>query len=438
MPPKRILVLGITGVDKERAIDNLLDFYAEDPHGKPQPVAIDFEKQYIPRIADLHEYLDEKERNQSRIWEEAWSDFSKDYGGYEGDIILSLHGVIVRKLYGFRSPLNLKLLEEWAPTDIVTLIDDIYMCWFRTEYRAGGLDWKGRPTLEQLLTARRVETHTGDLIAGHCTARKYTKNYILAVRHPVRVLYRLLYGPQPQTKPVYLSFPITGPRDMREKGSNQGIDEVNGFIKEASGFEVRNPNVACFCPLAIDELPIESLFKMMDGGSGREAAKDSSGAVAKMDIETVLKQRWEVDDFWDGEILLTDDSVVPEIAKTAIELDIDQVRDALGLIRTDVAHRDFRLVLQSKCLVVFNPWFDNQQSYGVDNEIACAYQHQIPTFIYQDPEHGDLTFVEQELKRQVGALGGRPGQEYIKFYGSLEDLFGDVERRILSKRLKKS
>lgn len=322
--PKKILVLGITGVDKKKAIGKLLSFYKYERGVEDAPRVVDFETQYVQNITELHEYLDDKERAQRSTWDEAWDDFVEDNKDYDKDLFLLIHGVIVRKLYGFRSPLNFEKLRQWKPTDVITLIDDTYMSWFTTQKRAGGLEWKGKPTLEQLLTARRVETHMGDLIAKDCGARKHTRNYMLAVRHPARVLYRLIYGPS--TKPIYLSFPISGPRKMErerreEEGALDGMNEVNTFIEKAAKFEQNNPNVCCFCPLAIDELPLEGIYKEV---------KDPSEATSKMDIQTITRRRWDVNNFWHEDsgsnVLLTDDSLVSEIVDSGIDFSSIRIR----------------------------------------------------------------------------------------------------------------
>jgi len=100
----------------------------------------------------------------------------------------------------------------------------------------------------------------------------------------------------------------------------------------------------------------------------------------------------------------------------------EQVESIRGMISTDVPTRDYRLVMQSHCVAVFNPWFDGKQSSGVDNEIACALFFKRPVHIYQDKKHDPKGEAIQHLKRSAGSLGSRPGDEYIVIHNSPEEL----------------
>ena len=137
MPVKRVLLLGTTGVDKETATSALLKHLIDENMHLPEenkvkaPRIVDFEHEYIVgklRIP-MRRFLDKQEDDQRLNWNEAWdlfvADLNSDFA--DQDVILSLHGVVARWLYGFRSPINRhKLCEHFRPTTIIHLIDDVY------------------------------------------------------------------------------------------------------------------------------------------------------------------------------------------------------------------------------------------------------------------------------------------------------------------------
>jgi hypothetical protein len=375
---------------------------------------IDFEKRFVePRAGSLYNYLDALERFQRSLWEAAWSDFRSLLSSLRGkDIILSLHATLVRPLYGVRSPVLMDFLRDFDPSICVTLIDDVYTKWSRTERRAGQLDWRGRPTLEQLISARRAEIFLGDILARNLRSDSTLGNYVLAVRHPARTLSRLVFGSRSLLR-IYWSFPISEPRRMQSNGDSSGIDEITRFLSHAAAFERENPCV-CFCPLTIDELPLTSLL--------------STDLPPSETVEFRAELRWNVRDFYGrDEILLSDDTSFP----SPLLLRREQVVDVQGMIPADVRTRDYRLVMQSQRLVVFNPFFGGKLSRGVDSEIRCATALAIPVEIYQDPNHDPDNLAKSTFKRSAGALGGAPGQEYITFHESLPQLFATLKQSII-------
>ena len=423
---RRIVLLGTTGVEKAAVVARLLEYLDEESEtGRPQVASVDFEKDFIlePHSLPHYDYLDEREETQRLRWADGWKSFEaalqrSEYAGR--DIILRIHGVLVRPLYGVRSPAILPwIIDAFKPTHIFTLIDDIYSMWFRTERRAEairsngtpteqGHTYIGRPSLEELLGARRAELFFGDILARHCSAVSKVRNVVLAVRHPARVLSRLIFSPPP-VKPVYLSFPITGPRELFEDTHGQdrsGFHEVNAFLKHAIKFERKNRGLVFFCPLTIDEKPLARSLQSVNS--------------AARYVRFQLDWRWNVQEFYGvDEKLLCDATKLP----AAMDLRQDEVRAAIGCVDADVATRDYRLVMQSRCLAVFNPWFRDKEGGGVLNEIACAGLHHIPTRIYQDPKHDPSGNARATLQRSAGSLGLPPGAEYVKFYDTIEDLF---------------
>lgn len=405
-----VLILGVTGVAKNNAFSQLKK-YIDSQGIELNYKVVDFEKEFLaPVLAenekDLYSYLDDTNLRQRQLWLEAWKRFKpvlkKLKKNRDKHIFLSLHGVNTREFTGTRSAVNIQsIVEDFSPTKIVTLIDNVYLKWSRTWGRAEGEPKRGQPTLEQLSDARRAEIFIGDVIAGHQEIKP--RHYVLAVCHPARTLYRLLFGSK-DIRTVYLSFPISGPRRLLDNGDNSGISEVNGFLKEVNTFELKNPKIACFCPLTIDELPLVKNLPVVD-------EKDEEKHLVNFSLES---KRWNVKDFWSDQILLCD-SIPPEIS-----IPLKQIKEALGFISSDVGLRDYRLVRQAKYLIVFNPWFKGEETQGVRNEISMAVLCGLSVYIYQDPQHDNNGDAKKFLLPNKGTLGVDPKSHLIRFYESIE------------------
>lgn len=411
---RRILVLGSTGVGKAVALQQLSN-YRERLAGVPVKF-FDFEKDFVEAERPLYQYLDVDEVAQRRIWQAAWVRFLEEFGALgDTDVILAMHGVVVRKMYGFRTPIIIDDIKRFSPSLIITLIDDVYLQWARTERRAHGEDHIGRPTLAQLLAARRAEIFLADIIAAHVNPP--TLNYALAVHHPARTLDRLIFGAATRRKTIYLSFPISGPRRDQGEGDSSGIDGINAFLAAASEFDRASPPAVCFCPLTIDELPLAAEC---------DATADNADEVAF----NVRAKRWDVRQFYGSDPLLT----VPESHPVEVRIPRQDCEDAVGLIKTDVAVRDYRLVSQASCLVVLNPWYKGNATGGVRNEIRAAMLAMKPVYVYQDPAHDPNGQAVAQLKGSRGSLGDIPRAEYIHFHRSIPALFDAVKSWVDKKR----
>ena len=407
---KRAFLLGTTGVDKSTVLQRITDYRRKrHDYDISKLATLDFEREFVRPDYDLHSYLDANANDQRSIWRGAWQKLMEFVNGNpDKDIILAMHGVLVRPLYGTRSPLDIGQLKQFEPTSIVTLIDDVYTKWHRTEERAAGREYKGRPSLMALLDARRDELFLGDVLASNLSSTgQNLTNYAVAVHHPVRVLDRLIFGTS-RPKSYYLSFPISGPRRLAAEGDPEGINEVDDFLRCATQFEKNNDSAVCFCPLTIDELPLRAALDASDPDGDLVCLKRGS--------------RWDVRQFYSDESLLTDPDVLPK----ELNLPRKDVAQAIPLLQWDVRLRDYRLVLQSRNLVVFNPIFDGKKTGGVENEIYCALNHLIPVHIFQDPKRDPEAQAQQAYSGKGGSLGERPTDDYVTFYPSLEEMFGKL------------
>lgn len=383
----RALILGTTGVDKAR-VWAALDQERHRVQAQT-PRLIDFEHDYLIANGSMYSFLESEEAVQHLLWTGAWDRFLQALGDSSADFALAMHGAYLRSNFGTRTFLDPHRLVSLGLTHVITLIDDVWAAWDRTERRALEADagWYGTPTLLQLVQGRGAEILIGDLIARELGLT----NFVLSVAHPARVLNRYLFsGHRPWT--VYLSFPISGPRKRLPDVS--GVDELSSLLRRAGDLERGRPDVICLCPLAVDELPL------LDFDPQQVYKQDVEGEdepVRYVDFDPGAR-RWDVRSFWPDDVLLSPPPT------SIVTVPVGQIEAADGGIRDDVAVRDYRLLAQSRALAVFNPQYDGARPRGVRDEIEQAQTTARPVLIYQDPKYDPEGTVRAEYQTR-GSMG---------------------------------
>lgn len=417
MKPKRVLFFGVTGVQKtglegEGAVERFAQ-WVHRHRNREKPRVIDFEREYLfnRKVGgkEAYSFLNETQENQRAIWLRTWSKFEADFKDDQpADLFVSIHGCVVRGHYGVRSVIDPQAVATCVHPDlIVTLLDDVYDMWWRTEHRAKGEDWLGRPTIEQLVFARRTELLIADQVA--YTNAPSTPNFMVSVSHPCDTLANRVYSPDPTI--VYLCFPISAPKDLAAEGDHSGTKEVTAFLKRAYDEQRRNPDLVVVCPLGIDELPL--VF----------AAQDATGQNLEFDRDSL---RWPVDTFWSSDDSL---SSGPPTRGDRTAIPVVQIMAAAGMIETDVGWRDYRLVEQvgeSGCLAAFNPKFRNREdlSRSVREEIRFAAGTSV-VFVFQDKDHDPSGMAMREFAAG-GTMPPSPGAQMVVMKDSLDSLFQAV------------
>jgi len=425
MKEQHILLLGITGVSKNNALTQLKS-YQEKTYGEIKFDSIDFEDLIFERTGvDIYEYLEERMSRQREYWLKGWKELKERINSLENPVtILSMHGTLTRDVYGARTPIIIqKIVSDFKPTKIITLFNDIYFHWYETKKRAKGQAYKGMPTLEQLLQARRAEIMLGDIISnqifGDFAYKIYGKeisppHYLVSVWHPARLLDKIIFS-HPNLEFAYMAFPISTPRDALNKRNDQSlIEELNGIFKNVNEFEKDHPELALFCPLTIDELPLKDLLNNDDRIEERKERDREGNKVTVKYRKFCYSDRWDVIDIYKDEIILLDTDEIPE----KIAIPEEEIKDAQGLINSDVHLRDYQLIKQSDRLAVYNPIIGDERkiSDGVMNEINYAEFLLKPRYIFQNTKYDKEGIVENTL------LGGSK---------TMEDAFGS-KRNIIS------
>jgi hypothetical protein len=275
--------------------------------------------------------------------------------------------------------------------------------WIRTEGRAAGRDDKGRPSFEQLLVARRAELTLGDVIASHVTEGP-VRHILCAAGNNLDCLSNLLIFDAPVT---YLSFPISAPRRLEQRGDSSFINLIDEAHKVAAAEMVRNRDRCFISPLSIDELPI--LGKVTE----------VTQSVATFNCAT---DRWNLDRLWGNPAL----PILPTEDRDLV-FPAEQIRNSTEAIKTDVGWCDRRLVMQSKSLAIVcpKPPDEDRITRGVQQEIDTASVAGTWCAYWQKPEWDNGDSVHKALS-QSGSMGAGLSEAYMKRLDSLEDLIRAV------------
>ena len=411
---KRVVLLGATGLRKREVAERLAHWTERDLGHRFR--IIDFEKEYLTnrqkRRQPLPSFLAMSVAQQHDEWQKAWADLEQDGLTDEAseNRILLVHASIVRGDYGVRCACQADRIATYAPETIVTLIDDVHNLWWQTEARAHGEYHRGRPTLEQLIMARRCEQLIGDVIS--LQTRPPARHLVLAALHPVSTLGNYIFT---GSKLVYLSFPITRPREMQQQGDPRGVDAVNGFLERAYDVQRSSRGSVFVNPLSIDELQLGQAFS--DEDCQTTVIEDGKEVEA---VRFDLAERWNLDHLWERDDCLSPGPIPEENRNPLFKW---QLEDALGLIRSDVGWRDFRLVMQADALAVFSPVMARGRlSRGVKAEIRAACAQMTPVYVYQDPAL-DTEGKFLEWFGTAGTMAADVAQQWVTPVNSLNELF---------------
>ncbi len=406
---KVFLFFGTTGTEKKEALSRLASW--AQAQGRTEPLQIDFEDRieelYGPGL--LYQYLDQSNvSHQRRDWRDVFDRVSSEVEQERQwrDVYVAMHGALIRKDYGVRSAIAFEKVALLKPDAIVTLIDDVFINWHHTEQRvATGQYQKGRPTLSQLLIGRRHEILISDLIVNFLEdkfGRPHRPHYVLALRHSVETLGRLLYSKNP--KRVYVSFPISTARKRQQQGDSKAMSQVNGLLQEALEFQKRRKNLVLFLPVTMDEMLIKDLA---DATSSEPAEGDT--------VELTLSRRWPI-----PKVLgptLRNEVTLP----MSIKLPAQQVMTIAGLIHDEIRTHDFRMIDQSQKVLVLSQYCEKERSTGVSAEISYAVTSLTKVEAYQVP---DWVPDGMEWRPPSGTgpfAGGRVRPEYEGYHTRLQD-----------------
>lgn len=379
-----IIITGQTGVNIGGALDKLckslganyekMDGFLKAAHIQKHPN--DPDNQIISTPSGMQYLLFKPKAYLGILWREAWSScLLKACKSTVDPVFVAMHTVSYHsQSREFFSCADVKhIQDECAANDIqvtkvITFLDDIYDVYRRL--REPGQLFAPVPAatnvdpfitiidaiqhLILLLVWRSVENMAAEQIA----TQLGVPHYLLAVKHPISIADNLVAG---KKIPVYLSHPISEVRYLQKQGESDKAEKVVAEIQELTTALINSKYILPLCPTTIDELII---------------AKDESDGYVP-----ILEQRWPSEK--------ADDLLFVEPANPSLNpLDPDcswagivqESKEKAQAISVFLSHlhdwvsdetnaRDRKLVEQSRALVVYRPYFNGAESYGVLQEI---------------------------------------------------------------------
>lgn len=240
-----------------------------------------------------------------------------------------------------RSPLpyTIDQLRQFRPTHIITLVDDIYEVQARIMKKnvERGTDY--HISLRDLAWWRAHEIGMGLWLAHNLPPSRVERggqpqpveHYVVAVRHPIEMMWRLLF--EPNIPRIYASFPITSTRDSEERRAE--IDEIRNRLHSLH---------TVFDPLTIDELSPWMLSQARTNDYV-ELTKDDPNC------------RWPLSE----EYCLCDgrSNIYP------IKLESQEVLEVKSSVEHSIRVRDFGLVDSCDYIIGYRPYYCGNFSKGM-------------------------------------------------------------------------
>jgi hypothetical protein len=200
-----------------------------------------------------------QDSDQREAWRQAFQDMVQELSTSAQTTWAALHAVYLNpERWQFSCPVDVPLISSSfgeRVVGVVTLIDDIYDVYFRL-LEPGQLfaNAAARRNEDPVLVSvsnllwvlrwRHAEVAQSLALAGHLGV----PHYLLATKHPLLMVARLLDPDNPELKLHYLSHPITS---IREQG--KVLDPFTGELKGFCYPLLNDPGSFTFLPTTIDE-----------------------------------------------------------------------------------------------------------------------------------------------------------------------------------------
>jgi hypothetical protein len=267
------------------------------------------------------------------------------------------------------------------PGLVLTLIDDIYDVRSRLSAPFGVLEpsFAGSETIDVILKLllildwRAFEITLSERIA---EAACEGGHFVLAVKHPIKTLYSLLFT---KWRRIYLSHHITHPRRMLQRSEDQSEARLTIRAIQTLARDLRNSTVL-FEPTAIDEARIEYHYTIPNSSSGRELTLPLLGErwpPAEDDVGELLydppaNRLPELGRVWSkraAEILANPSAAIPEAELAELEGASALLQVLADGIFKQINSRDHFLVEHTDGIVVYRPYFLGYEAGGVKEEL---------------------------------------------------------------------
>jgi hypothetical protein len=422
----RVVFTGTSGNDKRHVINRIASYFREK-HGHSVSTVEAEAALYSLPDDKVYEFLDKLPSNEAvRLWSAslksalgAWKKENEARGCEPDFSFLSLHAT-----YHVRShlycPLNwsypdqpgsiargelLEALREFNPDLFINLFDNVYSLQARIR------DYPFR--LIELLRWRNVEALATDILATlviehrnrvreqpeHASTFKYERSPIIAIRHPLEMIHQLIANEQAHR--IYMAYPISEPRrHQRATGDDRLMRQVDRFRSY-----IRQQFVA-FDPVTIDERPLKFLWEryvepkrnlklknfkkadllkefkaMVSGDVTLELAEQDLWLATPDEYEEMLcgpleHYRRAIRARGDSEAGSPIFFKLPagEVRRVVEEKSFWAGTQKGGEIDNQIVRRDYRLIDQADCIVIYRPTMNRPQEWQLGGT-RLEYQH---------------------------------------------------------------
>ena len=372
----RALLAGISGVNKDSVVANLVsrlrangdiggaaDAYLDGitdagPGSEPDPrelLAASVEAVFARQGDDLASTLAAfRPRYQLDAWQRAGLAIAEQMEDLD-----PRHSLLATHLTYYTSGRQFSLIDiptirRWRPDCIITLVDDMLDIRAALARRDAEQHTNFQLRLREILAWRTAEIAMADLLARNLYERRKIPHYVVSVKHPAEMLYRLIYHRR-RFPVVYSSFPITAIRDDGERR-----DSVDAIRQEL------HRRFIVFDPLTLDEGTPQVFDK------ARAACADGVHEIAI----TAEEARWPLDN-----------------ASFPMTLDPREALEVWDDMENQVRHRDLTMVEQAQCVAAYRITMGGRLSTGMYSELMYAShtaEPARPVLMYADPEDDGL------------------------------------------------
>ena len=262
------------------------------------------------------------------------------------------------------SLIDLPTIRRWRPDCIITLVDDMLDIHSALARRDAERHTNFRLRLREILAWRAAEIAMADLLARNLYPERAVPHYVVSVKHPAEMLYRLIFRRR-EYPLVYASFPITAVRYDAE--TRAGIDHIRSELHR---------RFIVFDPLTLDEGTPQVFDK------ARAACADGVAEITIFADEA----RWPLD---------TAGALTEGRRQDPYPMSLDP-QEALEVwddMENQVRHRDLTMVEQAQCVAAYRITMGGRLSTGMYSELMYAShtaEPARPVLMYADPADGGL------------------------------------------------
>ncbi len=385
----RALLAGISGVNKDSVVANLVSRlqahhdigspadnlgYGDTtiganagPVSEPDPrelLAASVEAVFAQQGSDLASTLASfRPRYQLDAWQRAGLAIAEQMEDIDPrHCLLSTHLTYYTSGRHF-SLIDIPTIRRWRPDCIITLVDDMLDIRAALARRDAEQRTNFQLRLREILAWRSAEIAMADLLARNLYERRHIPHYVVSVKHPAEMLYRLIFRRR-HFPLVYSSFPITAIRyDIDQRAR---VDAIRRELHR---------RFIVFDPLTLDE-GTPQVFQKAQAACSQGASEITIAAD---------EARWPLDnaDTLKGGL----PSSFPML------LDPREALEVWDDMENQVRHRDLTMVEQAQCVAAYRITMGGRLSTGMYSELMYAShtaEPARPVLMYADPEDDGL------------------------------------------------